>query len=210
MQNAFATCSIQVMLAAAAGMHMRPAAMLVKIARKFDSEVTLEHNCENANAKSLLGVIMLGLRAGAEFTVFANGRDAPKAIRAIKEYFSRLFLEQTAVVLTSEDSHTREIAVHDMKETKMEPKEKNTLKKTQNFIWLHNSDAEAVYLAGDFNNWIPTAMARLDGCFQALVDLYPGEHQYKFVVDGQWRNDPAETDSAPNVFGTTNSVVRVN
>jgi 1,4-alpha-glucan branching enzyme len=72
--------------------------------------------------------------------------------------------------------------------------------------------ATRVYLAGDFNNWSPSAqqMTRMqDGTFQARVRLSRGEHQYKFVADGVWMDDPEAAARAPNPFGTTNSVVRV-
>lgn len=206
MQTYPATCSIQVMLAAP-GMHMRPAAMLAQIAQQFEADVTVQHNHKKANCKSLLDIVMLGIRAGTQFTVFAKGQDAHKAVRSIKNYFNRLFLDQTAAVIP-EDSQSRGKAEHDTEATEMRQKTKPK-KKSQNFIWLLNSDAEAVYLAGDFNNWTPTSMARLDGCFQTVVELWPGEHQYKFVVDGQWRNDPAAVKSVANVFGTTNSVIQV-
>jgi hypothetical protein len=48
-----------------------------------------------------------------------------------------------------------------------------------------------------------------DGTFQARVRLSRGEHQYKFVADGVWMDDPEAAARAPNPFGTTNSVVRV-
>ncbi len=78
------------------------------------------------------------------------------------------------------------------------------------FNLLPNPDAKVVCLAGEFNNWIPAPMKKLAGSFQAVVDLQPGEYQYKFVVDGQWRDDPAAAKSVTNAFGTANSVVLVN
>src|SRR5262249_21397679 len=54
---------------------------------------------------------------------------------------------------------------------------------------------EAVYLAGTFNDWKPTALP-LDGpdesgTFSRRLELGPGEHEYKFVLEGKrWRADP--------------------
>ncbi len=53
------------------------------------------------------------------------------------------------------------------------------------------SPAKAVLLAGDFNQWKPTAMRKQkDGSFSVTVDLAKGNYEYKFLVDGQWVVDP--------------------
>jgi peroxiredoxin len=60
----------------------------------------------------------------------------------------------------------------------------------------HPTDAtQAVYLAGDFNEWKPTALKMngpdAKGLFEAKVELSKGTHEYKFVLDGtRWRFDP--------------------
>jgi 1,4-alpha-glucan branching enzyme len=71
--------------------------------------------------------------------------------------------------------------------------------------------AKEVYLVGDFNDWDPSAdrMVKRKGVFQKLLQLEPGEYQYKFLVDGQWHADPSAMTQVPNAFGTLNSVVRV-
>ena len=71
--------------------------------------------------------------------------------------------------------------------------------------------AEEVYLVGDFNGWDPRAdrMQKRSGRFQKKVRVTPGEHQYKFVVDGEWYADPAAEMQVPNKHGTTNSVIKV-
>ncbi len=73
--------------------------------------------------------------------------------------------------------------------------------------------AKAVFLAGEFNNWNPSGKAMKDddgdGTWTAIVDLPPGRYEYKFVVDGQWLEDPKAKESAPNPFGGKNSVVVV-
>ena len=76
---------------------------------------------------------------------------------------------------------------------------------------LHADSGKAVYLAGEFNGWNPTArkMAFKGGRYAATMRLAPGEYQYKFVVDGTWCADPANADSVPNDQGTFNSVVTV-
>ncbi len=56
-----------------------------------------------------------------------------------------------------------------------------------------DSRAREVALAGGFNNWSTTANVMTqgaDGAWSVVVSLEPGEHEYKFVVDGQWIADP--------------------
>ena len=77
------------------------------------------------------------------------------------------------------------------------------------FVWRPNKDAKEVCVAGDFSNWTPIPMMRRSGNFQISIKLVPGKHQYKFIVDGQWQNDPESHESAPNGFNGTNSVVHV-
>ena len=74
-------------------------------------------------------------------------------------------------------------------------------------------DANQVYVAGEFNNWNPTA-TRLtdddgDGTFTTTVDLAPGRYAYKFVVDGNWKEDPNATEFVDDGFGGKNSVIEV-
>lgn len=72
--------------------------------------------------------------------------------------------------------------------------------------------ASAVILAGDFNGWSTTAHPlehRGEDLWTVEVDLPPGRHEYKFLVDGrQWWNDP-EAPKVPNLWGSENSCVDV-
>lgn len=79
------------------------------------------------------------------------------------------------------------------------------------FVFNSNPDAKEVYLVGEFNNWDPRAdrMVKTKGAFRKTLRLVPGEYQYKFIVDGEWHNDPSAIRQIPNRFGTMNSVVCV-
>ena len=76
---------------------------------------------------------------------------------------------------------------------------------------VHAEKGKAVYVAGEFNKWNPTAkkMAFKNGVYSAKLKLAPGTYQYKFVIDGTWCADPANVESVPNDQGTFNSVVTV-
>ena len=72
-------------------------------------------------------------------------------------------------------------------------------------------DAKEVSIAGSFNGWQPAAspVERFGiGCGQWKVDLYlkPGRYEYRFVVDGNWTDDPFARTFVPNPFGARNAV----
>ncbi|MFJ7936665.1 phosphocarrier protein HPr [Sporosarcina sp. NPDC096371] len=66
-----------------AGIHARPAAMLVSVANKFVSDVNLDYSGKNVNLKSILGVMSLGIGHGETFKLNANGADAQEAINEL-------------------------------------------------------------------------------------------------------------------------------
>ncbi len=72
--------------------------------------------------------------------------------------------------------------------------------------------ANAVAIAGTFNDWRPEATAMIplgDGRWRKELVLPPGTYEYLFVVDGQWIPDPLAERTAPNPFGGANSVISV-
>lgn len=66
-----------------AGIHARPAAMLVSVANKFVSDVNLDYGGKNVNLKSILGVMSLGIGFGETFKLNANGADAQDAVNEL-------------------------------------------------------------------------------------------------------------------------------
>jgi chromosome partitioning protein len=73
--------------------------------------------------------------------------------------------------------------------------------------------AQAVQIAGDFNNWQPTATplekVGTSGVWQTKMKLPAGKYRYRLVVDGQWQQDPYNEVTELNPFGELNSVVEV-
>jgi len=63
--------------------------MLVNLAQTFEAEIRIESDSSTASAKSLMGLLTLNAQHGTELTVTADGQDADKAVRAIKELFAR-------------------------------------------------------------------------------------------------------------------------
>ncbi len=75
-----------------------------------------------------------------------------------------------------------------------------------------HAGASAVYLAGTFNQWQPTATPLRpagEGLWEVELELPPGVYEYRFVADGVWFHDPAAAQHVPNPFGGLNSVVTV-
>ena len=65
------------------GLHARPATLLVKKASSFKSEISIEYNGKNANVKSLIGVLSLGVTKDAKVFVIASGDDEAYAVEEI-------------------------------------------------------------------------------------------------------------------------------
>lgn len=73
-------------------------------------------------------------------------------------------------------------------------------------------DAKKVCLAGPFNNWNTQSMPmkkNKDGAWKIKMKLPHGKCEYKYFVDGTWVLDTKCAESAPNSFGTKNSVINV-
>jgi 1,4-alpha-glucan branching enzyme len=74
---------------------------------------------------------------------------------------------------------------------------------------LDMPQTRSVAVAGNFNNWDPsqTPLRKTGrGVWRAMVPMPVGRYEYRFVVDGQWFNDPSSTESTPNPFGSENSI----
>ncbi len=76
-----------------------------------------------------------------------------------------------------------------------------------------DSSPGQVSVAGEWNQW--NAGVDLlsdedgDGLFEGTILIEPGRYEYKFVVDGNWYEDPEAAESVPNPYGSSNSVVYV-
>lgn len=70
----------------ASGLEARPVAMLVQIASQFDSVIYVENQNARVNAKSIMGMMTLGMNNGDQITVSADGQDEDKAVTSIEQY----------------------------------------------------------------------------------------------------------------------------
>ena len=77
---------------------------------------------------------------------------------------------------------------------------------------LSAPEAQNVFLAGDFNDWeaTPHPLEKdSGGDWKINIDLMPGRYEYRFLVDGVWKNDPNCTTFAPNPYGDENCVLEL-
>jgi phosphotransferase system HPr (HPr) family protein len=67
------------------GLHARPAALFVQVANKFESTITVIHEKEKVNGKSIMGILMLGVEKGAPIEIQAEGLDADLAMAELEK-----------------------------------------------------------------------------------------------------------------------------
>ena len=70
-------------------------------------------------------------------------------------------------------------------------------------------EAGRVLLVGDFNEWTPdgSEMQPIGGIWTKVITLAPGRYRYRYVVDGQWQNDPSNAAVEPNPYGGHDSIL---
>lgn len=70
------------------GLEARPVAVLVQVASQHESTVYIESTGKRVNAKSIMGMMSLGLNTGEEVNVIADGKDEEEAITSIEKFLS--------------------------------------------------------------------------------------------------------------------------
>ena len=86
---------------------------------------------------------------------------------------------------------------------------KKTTNKRASFQLLA-TDASQVCVAGTFNDWDPVVRPLKrgkDDVFRTWMNLPPGKYEYRFVIDGEWREDPCCHLRSPSPYGGDNSVL---
>ncbi len=76
-----------------AGIHARPAALLVQTAGRFAAKVFLEKDGERINGKSIMGIITLAATYNTEIRIIAEGEDEKEAVDALARLFENKFEE---------------------------------------------------------------------------------------------------------------------
>jgi len=79
----------EVLVRCESGLHNRQATYFVQKANEFESTIWLESGSRKMNAKSLLGIMSLGIVTGATVTLYAVGSDAEAAVNALEALLQR-------------------------------------------------------------------------------------------------------------------------
>jgi phosphocarrier protein len=75
------------------GLHARPAALFVKTANKFNSDIQVRYGEREADAKSILSILTLGAAMNATINIRANGDDSEQALEALSNLIQSNFAE---------------------------------------------------------------------------------------------------------------------
>ena len=75
------------------GLHARASAKFVKLASSFESEIHVTRDGSTVNARSIMGLLMLGAGNGCEIEIKAEGVDAPEAVDALTALVNERFDE---------------------------------------------------------------------------------------------------------------------
>ncbi len=70
------------------GLEATPIAMLVQVASQYDSDIYMETDGKRVNAKSIMGMMSIGMDVGDKITVSADGADEEAALDGIEKYLS--------------------------------------------------------------------------------------------------------------------------
>jgi phosphocarrier protein len=77
-----------------AGIHARPAALIVQTASQYASHIEFKKDHETINAKSIMGIITLGAGYNSAITISADGDDAEQAVDSLVQLFENRFEEE--------------------------------------------------------------------------------------------------------------------
>ena len=91
-------------------------------------------------------------------------------------------------------------------------KSKKKIKRKKVTFSVDLSGAKEVILMGDFNHWNSKKhLMKKDGngVWNKAVILPPGNYEYKFLVDGQWKEDPQNDQTCLNCFGSHNNILNL-
>lgn len=80
---------------------------------------------------------------------------------------------------------------------------------TKAVVVKYKGQGSSVKIAGSFNNWEAEEMAKFGENWSIILELVPGEHQYKLIVDGEWILDPCSPKKVTDEQGNENSVLIV-
>ena len=131
-----------------------------------------------------------------------------KYCRGAKDYFSL-----SREIITQENGPTLTPTLEKTMEKRMKEIIKESLPKLNTVTFtVEAPKAREVYLAGEFNNWKVDESSRMEqnnGCWSKRLNLNLGKYRYRFVIDGDWVEDPKNPINQLNPYGTLDSLLEV-
>ncbi len=132
-----------------------------------------------------------------------------KYCRGAKDYFSL-----SREIITQENAPAPILVLEKSMEKRMKEILKESLPKLNTVtLTVKAPEAKEVYLAGEFNNWKLDENSRMEqsnGCWSKRLNLNKGSYRYRFVIDGNWIEDPANPLNQLNPYGSRDSLLEVN
>ncbi len=178
----------------------------------FDSRLRHSFNMLNKfrkefNNKLFNTIIHINVKLKESNVIGSSVISFDKYSRGAKDYFSlgrEIMLEANQMPIVSKPRNIRE-KMREIVEEKVKEFSEMTFS-------LAAPNAKNVYIAGDFNNWNIEENYRLkqnNGAWIVKVPLKPGNHRYRFVVDGKWQEDPQNNHTEKNPFGELDSLIEI-
>jgi len=131
-----------------------------------------------------------------------------KYCRGAKDYFSL-----SREIITLEERALPEASAEKNMEKRMnEILKENLPKLTEITLTVKAPEAKEVYLAGEFNNWKLDENSRMEqnnGNWSKRINLNNGKYRYRFVIDGNWSEDPNNPLKQVNPYGTMDSLLNI-
>jgi len=130
-----------------------------------------------------------------------------KYCRGAKDYFSL-----SREIITLENPSTVQVTEKTLDKRMKEILKENLPKLNEITLKVTAPDAKEVYLAGEFNNWKLDENSRMEqnnGCWTKSINLNTGKYRYRFVIDGNWTEDPSNPLKQVNPYGAMDSLIEV-
>ena len=138
-----------------------------------------------------------------------------KYCRGSKDYFSlaREIITSEQSAQTQSEQQPQEVKFTSLSNRMQEMVKEEAKDFMVTTFSLEAPDARSVYVTGSFNDWSLDESCRMrlenEGRWIVSVPLRQGTHKYQFIVDGRWREDPANPRQERNSFGDINSLIEV-
>jgi chromosome partitioning protein len=183
----------------------------------FDSRLQhsftmLEKIKNDYNNKMFSNIIHVNVKLKEAQNAGLNILAYDKYCRGAKDYFSLSREIITQEIVPLEAPGTTQALERTFQKRMNEILKKELPKLNGILLTVQAPNAKEVYLAGEFNDWKLDENSRMEqtnGCWSKRLDLNNGKYRYRFVIDGNWSEDPSNPQTQLNTYGTLDSLLEV-